>query len=258
MLTCPMHSNCNKQEIGILNSALQSNDIHNKTNMIEFYANNYSSLNVYKSIDDSVRDIKCIGSMMKLYLNNGNYSEMLSLHNNINKTKRDNFCNLLAMEARMNMKNKQFADKIISEHILVNSFSIEVKNALIKMYAEFNGIVNYIAVQQNINTNCLMKAYINTKMHKQTLLLYDDMNNKNMRKDNFSHVCTKLLEYDKCVNIDANIIEQKQYHNNSNNKNALNIFRSIANYNLLYDGLTNDLNSKCSELFKDIITIMTV
>ncbi len=106
--------------------------------MIEYYANNNDindTLNVYKSIDDKTKDIKCISLLMKvikLYFkifNNGNYSEMISLYNNTNQNERDNLCGLMAI----NMKNTQFADKIVSEYININSLKCMVSLMILSL-----------------------------------------------------------------------------------------------------------------------------
>ncbi len=136
-----MNNNCHQHAIDnisislIIKAYVNSNNILIKTNLIEYCANNNAinnALNVYKSIDDTKKDIIC--PSMKVYSNNENYSEGLDLCDNIHNNERDKCYDLLVINACTNLKHKRFSNKIV----------------LIVMYGQFNKVVN----AENISYNC--------------------------------------------------------------------------------------------------------
>ncbi len=99
-------------------------------------------------------------------------------------------------------------------------------------------------------------------MYENALLLYENMNKNNILKDNFSHICaidscTKLLDYEKGINIHLNIIEQQRKYDSKNSNDNIEIKTALTNFY----GYCNDINNALN-IFKSIennkLTIITI
>ncbi len=81
-----------------IKQCINSNNIQIKTTLIEFYdhfMDRKFALNIFESIDKDEMDIVCISTMMKCFIDGGQYKNALGLYDDNNIC--DNICNVLTI-----------------------------------------------------------------------------------------------------------------------------------------------------------------
>eukprot|EP01083_Nonionella_stella_P091443 255674_1 len=153
-----------------------------------------SSLRIFNSIDDKLKDCGTVSGMMAAFINNNMYSDALDLYEQFNlMTYINDKSNVLALKA-CTKSNKFNKGKRI--HARINMVdkpqSIQLLNSLLSFYNHFGDINTafnifnsiYATKRDTVTINIMMTALINNSDYAKALNIYDSFDGV---KNNISH-----------------------------------------------------------------------
>lgn len=184
----------NEYEIGINIHANIGNNIYDlllKTTLIDFYGH-FGNINMCEILFDSILENEhnnvSINSMMKVYLNNNNYLNVLKLYDKYYLL-TDNISHLNAIKACIYSENFQKGVDIYNKIILNKNKSIELQNTLIEFYGHFGDIktaemiFNEIINVDIININTLMEVYCKNELNTKCIDLFNNIGEYGLKYD---------------------------------------------------------------------------
>ena len=231
-----------------------------------------NALNIFnKIISQNRENIICINTMMNIYNNNKEYNKCISIYQQYVNIHND-ISHLLFIKACINSNNYGKAQKLINSLLLlenkknIQNHSIEFITTLIDFYGKIGDINKALQIFNNIPKNkmnvisisAMMNTYNKNNKYQETILLYEQYNNKYNNNDDVSN----LLFINACINTNNYHKAKKLININIKNKTDVNN-HSIEFINTLIDfyGRIGDINNALSvfdnilENKKDIITI---
>ena len=193
-----------------------------RTQLIDFYGlfeDVESAKHIFDSIDEGSRDVVCIGAMLKVFVNNGFFEEVLSLYDCIDSLpniSKDAGIYVLAIKACASLKKIKRAEDIFREIPLFLRRNVNVTTSMIDCYGhcaqieKAQGLFDWNRAQNEENIVCvnsMMTALMNNARYADALSLYEDAK---VPKTETSHVlalsaCSKCNEYEKGKKINEQI-----------------------------------------------------
>ena len=243
----------------------QIQDLSLKTTLIEFYGH-FNEIEIaqelFDSIPDKLNNNVTINSMMKVYLNNDKYIDILRLYQKYT-TIKDDISDINAIKACINLNDFE-KGKNIHKQILKNenNLSIQLNNTLIDFYGHFKkiniceSIFDEIKNRDIISINTMMEAYFINEMNIECIQLFYNLNNLKFDKivpDAISFVmalkaCTQSTSYHFGIKIHE--ILKKNYSKYLYQKsvviNLINFYGKCGMMNIAHN-IFNDYCIKCDK-----------
>lgn len=187
------------------------NDPYIKTVLMDFYGHFGEIINsklIFDSIPENIKDAVCIGSMMKIFIDNNYVDQALNLYDKYNNITNE-VCDLLAIKACMKINDIE-RGKNIHQTIEKNKKyqSISLKSTLIDFYGTFGDVKNAKNVFDSINDNdkdiwcigAMMESYYNNKYYQQCFQLFDNIHSFKLKPNLACYSiifknCTKTTSY---------------------------------------------------------------
>ena len=138
---------------------------------------------MFDGIPQSELNVVCIGSMMKVLVNNGRNEEAMAFYHRFGALHND-VTNLLALKAAVHLDDHEGGRWIIENEIEPmdrrRTRSLELQNSMIHFFGHFGDLESAENVFAEIKrktvavTNCLMHCLVHCGQHRRALALYDE------------------------------------------------------------------------------------
>eukprot|EP01083_Nonionella_stella_P026725 73609_1 len=192
MSLCQVISSCNNpvhltQIHALIEPTMLSHNMHITTTLIKSYAKHSQlteAMNIYHTMDDSLKDIHIIRAIMKALINNAQFDTALSIYHDSSHFKDDSL-HILAIQACAKSNTFDEGKQIIATnamHSKTKSNHMHLKTSLIDFYGTCGDIHEAIRTFNSIKhhqmnvciVGAMMKAYINNGYFIECLRLYDN------------------------------------------------------------------------------------